>query len=131
MIKARYIITGSEKVKSALNKVEKKVVEGEKKAILTAAILVERDAKKYVPVETGRLRSSITHKPTEFKGAVDAIVGTNVEYAPYVERGYLFGKVPRKAGKRMPWLYPALAENSKYISDLLAQTIKVEVKFAL
>lgn len=45
--------------------------------------LMEGYAKDNTPVDTGRLRNSITHAETE-----DAIyVGTNVEYAPYVEEG--------------------------------------------
>ncbi len=43
----------------------------------------EGHAKKITPVDTGRLRNSIAH-------AVDGdavYIGTNVEYAPYVELG--------------------------------------------
>lgn len=46
-------------------------------------LAAEGHAKKLTPVDTGRLRNSISH-------AVDgdaAYIGTNVEYAPYVELG--------------------------------------------
>lgn len=43
----------------------------------------EGHAKKNTPVDTGRLRNSITH--TTDSNA--AYIGTNVEYAPYVELG--------------------------------------------
>lgn len=36
-----------------------------------------------MPVDTGRLRNSVTHL---LKG-YDCFIGTNVEYAPYVEEG--------------------------------------------
>lgn len=41
----------------------------------------EADVKILVPVDTGRLRSSISHEAREGQVAV----GTNVEYAKYVE----------------------------------------------
>ena len=46
-------------------------------------LAAEGHAKKITPVDTGRLRNSIAH-------AVDkdaAYIGTNVEYAPYIELG--------------------------------------------
>lgn len=46
-------------------------------------LAAEGHAKKITPVDTGRLRNSMAH-------AVDgdaAYIGTNVEYAPYVELG--------------------------------------------
>lgn len=53
------------------------------------AVQVERRAKRMCPVDTGRLRASITHA-LEGKGAgknLSAIVGTNVDYAVFVEFG--------------------------------------------
>ena len=38
-------------------------------------------AKDDCPVDTGRLRNSITHEVVD----MDVYIGTNVEYAPYVE----------------------------------------------
>lgn len=60
----------------------------------------ESYAKKLCPVDTGRLRNSITHQQYDEHTEV---VGTNVEYAPYVELG-----THRQAAK--PYLRPA-AEN--------------------
>lgn len=51
--------------------------------LLKSAILMEANVKKETPVDTGRLRASITHKVEPFR----AIVGTNVSYAPHVEFG--------------------------------------------
>lgn len=50
------------------------------------------------PVDTGRLRNSITHQVDEGEKAV--YIGTNVEYAPYVELG-------THAQKAQPFLRPA------------------------
>jgi HK97 gp10 family phage protein len=48
-----------------------------------AAILIENAAKSRAPVDTGRLRSSVTHDSDE----TGAVIGTNVEYAPMVHNG--------------------------------------------
>lgn len=54
-----------------------------KRGLAAIGMTAEGHAKKETPVDTGRLRNSIAH-------AVDdeaAYIGTNVEYAPYVELG--------------------------------------------
>ena len=76
-----------------------------------AALLVERSAKQFVPVQTGTLKRSITH---EFRGKHTVAVGSNVEYAPYVELGT--SKMTAK-----PYLRPALEANRKEIRKLLKQ----------
>ena len=45
----------------------------------------ESYAKKLCPVDTGRLRNSITHQQMDEH---TEMIGTNVEYAPYVELGH-------------------------------------------
>lgn len=52
-------------------------------AIETACLMVERDAKILCPVGMGELRNSITHEVEDGVG----IVGSNLEYAPYVHQG--------------------------------------------
>lgn len=52
-------------------------------AVNDTAAVVDGESKKACPVDTGNLRSSI-HITT---GDCEATVGTNVEYAPYVEFG--------------------------------------------
>lgn len=47
----------------------------------------ERYAKERTPVDTGRLRSSISGQVEGTGTGVRGRVGTNVEYAPYVEFG--------------------------------------------
>lgn len=63
------------------------VVDGIGKALLTAlekiGLSAEGDAKMLCPVDTGRLRNSITHQVDKAEKAV--YIGTNVEYAVYVE----------------------------------------------
>jgi HK97 gp10 family phage protein len=52
-----------------------------------ATLIVERDAKKNVPVDTGRLRASITPEVQWQSKTLRGVVGTNVFYGPYVETG--------------------------------------------
>lgn len=52
-----------------------------------AGLLVEGDAKRLCPVDTGRLRSSLSTQTETTETGAAAFVGTNVEYAPYVEYG--------------------------------------------
>ena len=60
----------------------------------------ETYAKQICPVDTGNLRNSITHKQMDEN---TEIIGTNVEYAPFVELGTRYSHA-------QPYLRPA-AEN--------------------
>lgn len=51
------------------------------KGLEMIGLVAEGYAKGDTPVDTGRLRNSITH----IVSGDDAYIGTNVEYAPYVE----------------------------------------------
>ena len=108
-----------------------------------ACILVENDAKKKCPVDKGQLRNSITH---EVEGT-EAAVGTNTEYAPYVEigtgifssegtgrqdkwsyqdaEGHWHSTVGQKP---QPFLNPALDENRKEIIQLFREELKKGVQ---
>ncbi len=66
----------TEEVLSAMEKAIKRGLEA-------IGLTAEGHAKKETPVDTGRLRNSISHA-VEDKAAY---IGTNVEYAPYVELG--------------------------------------------
>ena len=79
--------------------------------LVTAALMVERSAKEFCPVLTGTLKRSITHQPVVPKRTV--YVGTNVEYAPFVELGT--GRMSAR-----PYLRPALETNMDRIRRLFA-----------
>jgi phage gpG-like protein len=95
--------------KEVLSAMEKAVERGLEAIGLTA----EGHAKKETPVDTGRLRNSIAHA-VEDKAAY---IGTNVEYAPYVE----LGSRGRK-GKHM--LQRAATEHSAEYKRLLEDSMK-------
>lgn len=71
------------------------------KMITKTTLRIEALAKMLAPVDTGRLRNSIQHQFALSDGELVGRVGTNVEYAPYVEFGTRFW-----SGK--PFLIPAL-----------------------
>lgn len=73
------------------------------KFILGKTLKVERRAKHLCPVDTGRLRSSITHGMASDARGIYGWVGTDVEYGKYVEMG-----TSRMAAQ--PFLRPALSE---------------------
>lgn len=66
------------------------------RTIRRASALVLRDAKKFAPVDTGRLRSSMTISvaPVGFPRRVVGVVGTPVHYAPHMEYGTDHNKMP-------------------------------------
>ena len=75
-------------------------------------------AKKLCPVDTGNLRNSITHVVDEQEPA--AIIGTDNEYAAYVELGtgiYAEGG----GGRPTPWVYQDAKGNWHYTRGNKAQ----------
>ena len=66
----------TDEVLSALERAKKRGLEA-------IGLTAEGYAKKDTPVDTGRLRNSISHATDDEA----AYIGTNVEYAPYVELG--------------------------------------------
>lgn len=58
-----------------------------KRFFTASAIDVQRNAKKRAPVDTGRLRDSIVYEVQGGAVPMQATIGTNVKYAPFVEFG--------------------------------------------
>ena len=82
-------------------------------ALEKIGLRAETHAKKYCPVDTGRLRNSISHTQsgdTEY-------IGTNVEYAPYVE----FGTSKQKP---QPYLKPAVTDHVDEYKRIVKETLK-------
>jgi HK97 gp10 family phage protein len=83
-----------------------------KQGMTKACLLVERDAKINAPVDTGRLRASITNRLDIEDNLLVGIIGTNVSYASFQE----FGTSKMAA---YPFLFPALESNKEKIKNLL------------
>jgi len=77
----------------------------------------ESYAKKLCPVKTGRLRNSIAHAQVDERTEV---IGSNVEYAPYVELG-------THKRKPKPFLRPAAENHStEYKAIIQTELSKIE-----
>lgn len=82
------------------------------RALTRIGLAAEGYAKKECPVDTGNLRNSITH---EVDGHADTVyIGTNVEYAAYVELG-------TTRTKAKPYLRPAVTEHSAVYKRIIEE----------
>ena len=104
------------------------------RALEKCGLVAEGYAKRLTPVDTGNLRNSITHKVDPEEPAV--YIGTDVEYAPYVELGtgeYYPGGRPTpwkyqdakgnwhwtKGNPAQPYLKPAVADHAKTYRNII------------
>lgn len=71
------------------------------KALTDAALVVEAKAKVNAPVVSGNLRRSISHSVNY----PEATIGSNVDYAPYVEKGTGLYAADGNGRKEVPWVY--------------------------
>lgn len=72
------------------------------KELKRRGLRVQATAKRLCPVDTGRLRASITESLQRDAAGLVEVIGTDVDYAPYVELGT--SRAPAQ-----PFLRPALA----------------------
>lgn len=79
-------------------------------ALEKIGLLAENYAEKKCPVDTDHLRASITHEVDTADNAV--YIGTNVEYAPYVELG-------TSRQKAQPFLRPAASKHGAQYRQVL------------
>lgn len=79
----------------------------------------ETYAKKACPVDTGRLRNSITHQQYDDHTEV---IGSNVEYAPPVELGHKTVSGSTVAAK--PFLRPAAENHTGEYSEIIRREMK-------
>lgn len=106
------------------------VKQGIKKAMAEIADQAESNVADLAPVDTTRLKTSIT-------GVSDddtAYIGTNVEYAPYVEMGHTQtpGRYVPALGKRLvrdwvaprPFLKPGIMNNMDEYEEIAKQAIE-------
>lgn len=80
------------------------------KGLEKAGQIVENDAKRNCPTDDGQLKASITHVVDTDESSVS--IGTNVEYAPYVELGT--GQFSED-GRKTPWKFQS-ADGTWYTS---------------
>lgn len=83
-------------------------------ALEKIGLLAENYAAKKCPVDTGNLRASITYEVDTADNAV--YIGTNVEYAPYVELG-------TSHQKAQPFLRPAASGHGAQYRQVLKNAL--------
>jgi HK97 gp10 family phage protein len=89
------------------------IADAKQRALERIGLSAEGYAKKECPVDTGNLRNSITHARDDDA----AYIGTNVEYAPYVELG-------TSRMKAQPFLRPAATEHTTVYRRILEDELK-------
>lgn len=103
-------INNSEEILSALHGAALKALE-------RCGMQAEGYAQDLVPVDTGNLRNSISHKVDPEEPSV--YIGTNNEYAAYVELGT--GKYAETGGRQDPWVYKGSEGNWHHTHGQRAQ----------
>ena len=92
----------SENFQSNKGEVMKHLTAQEERALEAIGVFIEGEAISRARVDMGNLKSSITHKVDASDLSVQ--VGTNVEYAIYVEKGT--GRYAEDGkGRATPWVY--------------------------
>lgn len=93
--------------------------------LINTAYDVEAAAKENIKinetVDTGRLLGSIKTKHKKSNGLVEASVGTNVEYANYIEYG------TKKMGAK-PFLNPAFDSKTEGLDQRIRQAIRSSIR---
>lgn len=95
--------------------VSRGIVRAIDRALEEIGLAAEGYAKRRCPVDTGNLRNSITHA---VESAEDAVyVGTNVEYAAYVELG-------TSRTQAQPYLRPAATEHGSTYRSIIERNLR-------
>lgn len=97
-------LVGTDRV---IRKLDEQILDGRalEQVLMQACLIVENEAKRMAPVDTGVLRNSIRSEVST-SGSIggEGVVGTNEEYAPYVELGTgLYAT--NGDGRQTPWSY--------------------------
>ena len=87
------------------------------RALEMIGLYAEGKAKDKCPIDTGRLRNSITHICDSRATVNTASVGTNVEYGKYVELGTV------KMGAR-PFIKPSIADHLDTYQSMIEQCLR-------
>lgn len=105
-------IEGIDGLTEMLEEEKEKIRRGIQKGLSEAGEKVVAEAKAECPVDTGNLKRSINKKVA----STSCVVGTNVEYAPYVEFGTY--KMAAKA-----FLIPALVNKEDEVVAIIREAI--------
>lgn len=115
-------VEGLEELQAALAKFPKQWQQMANQALKPGLVLLESEAKKEAPVDTGRLRASIGSEILRASGSeIVGKVGSSVEYASYQEYGTRY-----QPGK--PYLRPTLSRFGGKVVKMFEQGIAKVLK---
>jgi len=100
-------------IKKAMKRFPEIVTKEIGKAVTDLVLIIEAEAKRRCPVDTGNLRSSITPVVESWAAGY---VGTNVQYAPFVEYG-------TKHMAAQPFLEPAFIEGKRRAKEIFEKAM--------
>jgi len=103
-----------ERLRQAIKEFPEVLKEELGQAVLELALIIQNKAKELCPVDTGLLRSSIN---AQVESWAAAYVGTNTEYAPWVEYG-------TRRTPAQPFLEPAFEEGHKQADSVFSKAVK-------
>lgn len=119
MSKMAFRISGGPEMVAKLRSIDKAINGAAQQALLTAVMPTVNRAKELAPYRTGTLRRSIASEPGP--GKMEVTIGTDVEYAPYLEFG-----TSRMSPR--PYLRPAIEETLPEIGNHLAKAIEAIIE---
>lgn len=100
-----------------LERFEEVLVSELEEALETWVLMVEGTAKQTVPVDTGRLRGSISSEVRRAgKSIIKGAIGSGVEYAPFVEMG-------TSRMDAQPFLRPSIEAHRDDLRRLAAEAV--------
>jgi HK97 gp10 family phage protein len=139
-------IQGLDNLLKKLDQLGGSIPRSTQKALLKSSAVFEAGAKAHCPVGTGELRDSIH---TEVKDEKTVAVGTNVNYAPYVEYGTgpkgdpsvphttkKFWRYKDEEGNwhtshgqpPQPFMRPAFAEGKDQVMEAVKESVQEDVE---
>lgn len=108
-------IHGMGSLTKKLDRLDPLTVNALRNGVYKAGLKVESDAKQVVPVDSGALKGSIGTSSKD--GGMTVAIGTNLEYAPYVELG-------TSKMRAQPYLQPSLQKNKSNAQKLVTTEIR-------
>lgn len=114
-------VQGLSNVTAALKKSKTKATKGLRVGLFRAALFLQRESQKIVPVDTGALRASANTRMEGTAETPEAIVSYGQDYAVHVHENL---EMRHKPGKVAKYLEKPALENKDKLRDIVMKAIK-------
>ena len=101
------------KLVNNFDKANEKIKKSIDESLDKIGLLITAESQVRSPVDTGRLRASMTHEVS----GLEVFIGTNVEYAPDVELG-------TSKQRAQPFLRDSFAASSSKVKSIIKKTLE-------